>query len=156
VRIGIPFAIAMAGVCSACGSSDSQDVAQPEASSTLIKAEQSAAPKLTKQEALLVCKIGQAFRVARDPATIDAKAAPDDLIRLSYTRDDGKFFRYDCMIEGEILRYRMIDEAGPGTGPGTWSGRGSTTTFQIKGAKITLQDVFTDGSSDQETYDFVP
>lgn len=38
----------------------------------------------------------------------------------------------------------MIDEAGPGTGPGTWSGRASTTTFEIFPGEIEFIDDFFD------------
>jgi hypothetical protein len=154
MRIHTLPVVLLAGLCSACGGQETASRDEPAAGAVDQRATEAVADELTDDQALRVCQLGQAFRVGRDPATISAAAANDDLIRLSYTRDDGKAFRYDCKIEGDVLRFRMIDEAGPGTGPGVWSGRGSQTTFQIGAGKITIEDVFSDGSSDQETFDF--
>lgn len=98
-----------------------------------------------------VCKGGAAFRNGRSPEGISAKLADGRIVRLSYVRDDdGKAFEYDCEVQGNVVRYRMIDEAGAGTGPGTWSGRGSKTTFEIGPASIRFKDDFFDGSTDKE------
>ena len=82
---------------------------------------------------------------------IHAKVTKEQQVSLAYTRDDGKQFEYDCVVEGKVLRFRMIDEAGPGTGPGAWSGKGSITTFKVNPNSIDLKDDFFDGSSDTET-----
>ena len=73
----------------------------------------------------------------------------DQIVRLSYTRDDGKSFRYDCRVNGANVQTRMIDEAGPGSGPGQWSGRGSTTTFVLGPDTIRIMEGFSDGSNDE-------
>lgn len=155
MRIQTFAVVLLSGLCCACSDEEiaSRDE-RPEASAVEQTVTENVAVELTDGQSLRVCQLGQAFRVGRDPKTITAAAAEDDLIRLSYTRDDGKAFRYDCKIEGDVLRFRMIDEAGPGTGAGEWSGRGSQTTFKIDAGKITIKDVFSDGSSDQEAFDF--
>ena len=109
---------------------------------------------LSANDLLKVCRIGHAFTVGREPSDTPGKLQRDGTVRISYTRDDGKSFRYDCKIEANVIRTRMIDEGGPGTGPGAWSGRGSTTTFAIAGPKIKIRDVFFDGSTDEQTYPF--
>ena len=73
----------------------------------------------------------------------------DDTVRLSYTRDDGTSFRYDCRVDGDTVRTRMIDEAGFGSGPGQSSGRGSTTKFELEPDAVQIMESFPDGSSDE-------
>lgn len=106
---------------------------------------------LADQDLLRVCKAGAAFRGGRNVEGIDAKVTGDQQVRLSYTRDDGKAFAYDCMIDGNTARFRMIDEAGPGTGPGAWSGKGSHTTFKLNSNSVEFTDDFLDGSADTKT-----
>lgn len=103
---------------------------------------------LSDADLLRVCRAGAAFRVGRSVEGIEANVTGAQMVRLSYTRDDDKFFRYDCKAEGDTLRFRMIDEAGPGTGPGAWSGRGSKTTFKLYPDAVELTDDFSDGSTD--------
>ena len=103
---------------------------------------------LSDADLLRVCRGGASFRNGTDVGRIKAMKSDDELVRLSYTRDDGKFFTYDCRTEGDQVRYRMIDEAGPGTGPGAWSGRGSKTTFKVFTDEIEFTDDFFDGSFD--------
>lgn len=104
------------------------------------------APLLSGADLVRVCKGGIAFRNNRPVEGIDASNR-EGTVRLTYTRpDDGKFFAYDCRVDAAQVRYRMIDEAGPGSGPGVWSGRGSTTTFEIKPDGVVYKDVFNDGS----------
>lgn len=103
---------------------------------------------LSARDLVRVCRGGASFRNGTDIQRIKAKKTGENMVRLSYTRTDGKFFAYDCMAEGNAVRYRMMDEAGPGTGPGTWSGRGSKTTFRIFPNEIEFTDDFFDGSTD--------
>ena len=105
---------------------------------------------LSETDLLRVCRGGAAFRNGIPVGVVKAKKSGANLVRLSYTRDDGKFFAYDCKTEGNVVRFRMIDEAGPGTGPGVWSGRGSRTTFDIFPTEIEFRDDFFDGSADQD------
>jgi len=150
----MPFVL-LVGFSSACGNPETSTDSQPSQADKIERTEEvKVTIELTDDQVLRVCQIGQGFRVSREPDTIQTKATPDGLARLTYTRDDGQLFRYDCKIDGSVLRFRMIDEAGQGTGPGMWSGNGSQTTYQISSGKITIQDVFSDGSSDQKTYDF--
>lgn len=107
-------------------------------------------PVLSAADFIRVCKAAQAFRVGRDVSTIKGETTDKDIVRLSYTRDDGKPFRYDCRIDDGQVRTRMIDEAGPGSGPGQWSGRGSTTTFELKDGGIYVHETYPDGSSDAD------
>lgn len=110
-----------------------------------------ASAKLADLDLIRVCKAGVAFRNGRSVKGIDAKVTEEQQVRLGYTRDDGKAFEYDCLVTGNVLRFRMIDEAGPGAGPGTWSGNGSKTTFKLDSDSVELNDDFFDGSSDSET-----
>lgn len=111
--------------------------------------------RLNADDLVRVCKAGQAFTVGRSIEGMAASLSTDGLVRLSYTRDDGKHFDYDCMVEGNVIRTRMIDEGGPGTGPGAWSGRGSTTTFSaLTPTSVHIKDVYFDGSVDEGTIEF--
>lgn len=105
---------------------------------------------LSGEELLRVCRGGASFRNGTEVDRIEARKTGENLARLSYTRDDGMFFTYDCRTEGDQVRYRMIDEAGPGTGPGVWSGRGSRTTFKLFPDEIEFTDDFFDGSFDTD------
>lgn len=109
-----------------------------------------AANILTAKDIVRVCRGGISFRNGTVLRDISTKQLANGEVRLSYTRNDGKFFRYDCKIEQRIVRFRMIDEAGKGTGPGKWSGKGSTTTFKIYPKAIEFQDVYIDGSVRKE------
>lgn len=130
-----------------CGDSNSDDQA-----TEMVTSEDVAAPiKLVDRDLIRVCKAGAAFRNGRSVQGINAKVTKEQQVSLAYTRDDGKQFEYDCVVEGNVLRFRMIDEAGPGTGPGIWSGKGSITTFKINPNSVDLKDDFFDGSSDSDT-----
>jgi hypothetical protein len=108
------------------------------------------ATKLSDADVLRACRAGQSFQTGQPVNTITARNTGEQLARLSYDRDDGKHFEYDCRVEGNVLRFRMIDEAGPGSGPGAWSGRGTRTTFELSPDAIELSDDFFDGSTDHE------
>ena len=113
---------------------------------------QTSTPELSDKDLIRVCTAGSAFRVSRSVQGIQAKLTEGRIVRLAYTRDiDGKRFRYDCKASGNVLKFRMIDERGPNTGPGIWSGAGSTTTFKLNPDSVYLHDQFTDGSSDEDT-----
>ena len=105
---------------------------------------------LSTSDLLRVCRGGASFRNGTEVGRIEARKAGENLVRLSYTRDDGKFFAYDCKTKGNQVRYRMIDEGGPGTGAGSWSGRGSRTTFKVFPNEIEFTDDFFDGSIDKD------
>lgn len=98
-----------------------------------------------------VCKAGQHHATGTPLDTMKSTVTAEDMVRISYTRDDGKAFRYDCRVTGNTIQFRMIDEAGPGTGPGSWSGRGSTLKFEMNARSIDLHTTFFDGSTDSET-----
>ena len=104
---------------------------------------------LSEADLIRVCRGGASFRNGIPVDVVKAKTSGDNLVRLFYTGDDGKFFAYDCKTEDHVVRFRMIDEAGPGTGPGVWSGRGSRTTYEIFPTEIEFTDDFFDGSVDQ-------
>ena len=147
--------VVAAMLLSACGGQgedlDDTDVQIPL---TELEIAEETSPELNDDELVRVCRAGHGFSVGREPNDMSATLKPDRLVRLSYTRDDGKSFRYDCMVEGNVIRTRMIDEAGPGTGPGAWSGRASRSTFEVDGNSLTIREVFFDGSSDEETFSF--
>ena len=134
----------------ACGSPNTNSDTAVEGTDEMAVEAKSEPIKLSEVDLLRVCKGGAAFRNGRKVSGIEAQITDKDIVRLSYTRGDGKVFRYDCKAESNALRYRMIDEAGPGTGPGTWSGRGSKTTFEIFPDSVEYTDVFGDGSSDTD------
>lgn len=110
-----------------------------------------AAPiKLVDCDLIRVCKAGTAFRNGRSVYGIRAKVTNAQQVSLAYTRGDGKQFEYDCVVTGNVPRFRLIDEEGLGTGPGIWSGKGSTTTFKLNPNSAYLKDDFSDGSSASE------
>lgn len=130
-----------------CGKSNSND----QATEKFTTKDVAASIKLVDRDLIRVCKAGAAFRNGRSVQGIHAKVTEEQQVSLAYTRDDGKQFEYDCVVESNVLRFRMIDEAGPGTGPGAWSGKGSITTFKLNPNSVDLKDDFLDGSSDSET-----
>lgn len=132
---------------SACGDSGSDD----RVTDKIATENTSTTEKLAERDMIRVCKAGLAFRVGQKVEIFDTKVIQDEQVHLTYTRDDGKSFEYDCSVQGDVLRFRMIDEAGPGTGPGTWSGNGSTTTFKLNPNSVDLVDTFIDGSNVTET-----
>lgn len=148
------FIVAAAVVAlSGCGQTPPEETFEKVTPEELVTPKTAEAPavKLEDRDLIRVCKAGSAFRVGRSVEGIDAKVTEEQQVRIAYTRDaDGKFFEYDCRVEGNVLRFRMIDERGPGTGPGTWSGRGSTTTYKLKPGSVELNDDFFDGSSDSD------
>lgn len=105
--------------------------------------------KISKADLLRVCRGGAAFRGGRKVDGIKARITDGEMVRLSYVRDDGKSFKYDCMAQGNVLRFRSIDYAGIGTGPGVWSGAGSHTTFKLLQNEVEYTDVF--GPGDEVT-----
>lgn len=141
----LPIFIALGMMLASCGTKHERNDDAP----TQLDLEAAVpAVELSEADLLRVCKGGAAFRNGRDVKGIDAHVTERQIVRLSYVRDDGKEFQYDCMVEGNVLRFRMIDEAGPGTGPGTWSGEGSRTTFELSPSGVKFTDEFSDGSSD--------
>ena len=133
------------GSCSNQATSDKDEDRTPEASAPRAEPQN----LLSDTDFIRVCRGGASFRNGTSVARIKARKINENIVQISYTRDDGKFFVYDCMTEGNVVRFRMIDESGPGTGPGAWSGRGSKTTFELKPKEIEFKDDFFDGSIDQ-------
>lgn len=134
---------------SACSEADQADQMLADDSPTLAEP---TIPTVALSEADLVrvCKAGQHHTTGTPLGIMSASASSKDTVRISYTRDDGKAFRYDCRVSGDVIQTRMIDEAGPGTGPGSWSGRGSTLTYEVDAEGVSLETVFFDGSTDSE------
>jgi hypothetical protein len=156
-KFGFYFSLMVAGTllgCSDAEPSADEVYAGDPAETADVEMPEFPVVELTSEQLVRVCRLGHGFRVGRDPDAMTASLQGDEIVRIAYTRDDGRSFRYDCIVEGSTIRTRMIDEGGPGTGPGVWSGRGSRTTFEINGTTITIRDVFSDGSSDEETFDF--
>lgn len=122
---------------------------EPEVPSASEAQAEQAEPSLSAVDLVRVCKAGHAFSVGRSVDGMEASTTSDEIVRLSYTRDDGKRFRYDCKVEGGTIRTRMIDEAGPRSGPGAWSGRGGTTTFELTPDSILVREVYPDGSAEE-------
>jgi hypothetical protein len=133
-----------------CQQQDHQQV-DSKASTDALEPVSIPVPQLSDRDLIRVCRGAASFRNGTAVNRIKARKSSANLVRLSYTRTDGKSFAYDCMIEGKEVRFRMIDEAGTGRGPGTWSGRGSKTTFEIRPDEIDFTDDFFDGSTDKET-----
>ncbi|WP_439486901.1 hypothetical protein [Blastomonas fulva] len=141
------FVVAFGLCLAACSAPAPDEAPVPDQTVTTQPVTETVAP-LSARDLVRVCRGGASFRNGTDIQRINTENAGENMIRLSYTRTDDKFFAYDCMVEGNVVRYRMIDEAGPGTGPGTWSGRGSRTTFKIFPNEIEFTDDFFDGSTD--------
>lgn len=140
------FTIFASFALSACGQDTPED-APPRAHAASEPVTATSA-SLSVKDLVRVCRGGASFRNGTEVGRIKAKTSETDLVRISYTRTDGKFFAYDCKVEGNQVRFRMIDEAGPGSGPGIWSGRGSKTTFEVFPGEIEFTDDFFDGSTD--------
>lgn len=140
------FTIFASFALSACGQDTPEDAPPTEqAASEPVTA---TSVPLSAKDLVRVCRGGASFRNGTAVGRIKAKTTETNLVRISYTRTDGKFFAYDCKVEGNQVRFRMIDEAGPGSGPGIWSGRGSKTTFVLFPGEIEFTDDFFDGSTD--------
>ncbi len=140
------FTIFASIALSTCGQDIPEDA--PPTAQAASKSVEATSPPLSEKDLVRVCRGGASFRNGTAVGRIKAKTTETNLVRISYTRTDGKFFAYDCKVEGNQVRFRMIDEAGPGSGPGIWSGRGSKTTFELLPAEIQFTDDFFDGSTD--------
>lgn len=140
------FTILASFALSSCGQNVTDD-APPTAPAVPEQLAATGLP-LSAKDLVRVCRGGASFRNGTAVERIEAKTSEANLVRISYTRTDGKFFAYDCKAEGNQVRFRMIDEAGPGSGPGIWSGRGSKTTFVLLPGEIEFTDDFFDGSTD--------
>lgn len=140
------------GACKQESSEELPELYSEPRSGEVAEADSSAGPVplLSATDLVRVCKAAQAFGVGRDVNTIEGEKTDENMVRLSYTRDDGKSFRYDCRIDNGQVRTRMIDEAGPDTGPGQWSGRGSKTTFEMRDGGVYVKEIYFDGSSDED------
>lgn len=145
LKIAITLCIALAG-CAESESNESNLASADSGSKTVL----GTTSVLNDEDITRVCRGGISFRNGTTNSDMKVGNVAAGVVRLSYTRDDGKFFAYDCKIEGSKVRFRMIDEGGPGTGPGTWSGKGSTTTFEVFPGAIEFKDVYMDGSSTTE------
>ena len=131
--------------------SESQQVDQNSVADVAAPTQSTTPPAtLSESDLVRVCKAGQHHTTGTPLSIMNASASDDGMVRISYTRDDGKAFEYDCRVNGEVIQSRMIDEAGPGTGPGVWSGRGSTLTYKLDAEGVSLKTVFSDGSTDIE------
>lgn len=61
--------------------------------------------------------------MGRDPAsmTSDYTRPEEKIVGISYARqDDGKRFKYECIINGESIVWRGVDIFSEGEGPGRW------------------------------------
>lgn len=135
---------------SACGSPSA--VVDSETSAATEGKPAATMKTLRKGELVQVCKAGAAFRGSEPFKDINARNSGDDIVRVSYVRkSDGKRFQYDCRVEDDQMFFRMIDESGPGTGPGGWSGRGSIVTFEILPEGVRMTETFGPGDAITET-----
>lgn len=99
--------------------------------------------ELSNEQRLEVCQAGLAFRGGRSANGISVMLQPDRTVRGRYQREtDSKTFVYDCKFRGAMISFRMIDEAGPETGPGEWSGSGSTTFFTFVGGGVKFYEKY--------------
>jgi hypothetical protein len=138
---------------SACGSELKSDDATVASTSNEGSAQVSTMlSPLAQDDLLRVTKAGMSAATGADISTMKARATEENTVRISAVRDDGKAFAYDLMVEGNAIKTRMIDEAGPGTGPGAWSGRGSTVSYVLTPKSVTINTTFFDGSSDTEEF----
>lgn len=151
--VGIAIALSLV----ACGqASPDEGALASEYDATVLEptASEELAESLTQEQIARVCQAGMSSATGAEIPTMSTRVGSDDIVRISYVRDDGKAFAYDCKIEGRIVRTRMLDEAGPGTGPGAWSGGGSKSTYRMDNSSIVIDTVFGDGSTDTETFTF--
>lgn len=87
-----PIITLAAVVIASCSQADSN-----ERSDSPSKPENLAQIATTDRDILRVCVAGAAFNVGRSTEGIESSIR-DGIVRLDYTRDDGKKFEYDCKI----------------------------------------------------------
>ncbi|MXO57173.1 hypothetical protein [Pontixanthobacter gangjinensis] len=140
-KLVVTFALVLA----ACGSPSEDGEAPPMESEAVASAP---TEPLSSDDLVRVCRAAAAFRGSESVADVSGTVAEINLVRLSYTRQsDQKLFKYDCRVEGSRVDLRMIDEAGPGTGPSGWSGKGSTITHSINAEGVQMTESFGPGDS---------
>lgn len=76
----------------------------------------------TSDELKTICAKMQNMSTGQPIETITVDVVGPALATLSYVRDDGKGFRYDCRVTGDRVEHRMHDEGGPGV-LGQWRER---------------------------------
>lgn len=109
---------------------------------------------LTFAKRSMICRARIAAVMGRDPKTMKATKAADDLIRIQYRRpDDGKLWKSECKLVGNRIVWRGVDSFG-NDGPGRWRDGpdDEALTFEIDGNTVTTNS--SDGSSASETYRF--
>jgi hypothetical protein len=67
------------------------------------------------------CKRFVGELMGRDPEIMKAVDNGTQVVSVSYARPaDGKLWKYECKVDGEMIIWRGVDVFGPGQGPGRW------------------------------------
>lgn len=152
-RVLLGGLIALLTACSSEPSLDNGTLATPDGHfSAQVSDSNVTGQPLLEPDLIRVSKAAMSAATGANLDTMKARATSDNMVRISYVRDDGKAFAYDLLVEGNTVKTRMIDEAGPGTGPGAWSGKGSTAEYSLTPSAVTINTTFFDGSSDTEVF----
>lgn len=149
-----PFVIltAFLGACGSDPTSDDATLTTSNGNTLAVGSNANPEAQLTDADLLRVARAAMSAATGADTSTMNARTTADNMVRISYVRDDGKAFAYDLLVAGNTVKTRMIDEAGPGTGPGAWSGRGSTAVYSLTPDTVTINTTFFDGSADTEEF----
>lgn len=92
----------------------------------------------TQAELKTICAKMQNMSTGQPENSINVVVLNASTATLSYVRDDGKFFKYDCRVSGDRVEHRMHDEAGPGT-MGRWR-QSLWHTWSRDGGEIVLSE----------------
>lgn len=90
----------------------------------------------TQAELKTICVKMQNVATGQPEDTISVEVISPTMATLSYVRDDGKPFKYDCRVTGDRVDHRMREEAGPGTS-GEW-GQNLWHTWSREGGHIVV------------------
>ncbi|RYG96011.1 MAG: hypothetical protein EON58_13010 [Alphaproteobacteria bacterium] len=85
-----------------------------------------------------ICAKMQNASTGQPEASIAVEVIDTSMATLSYVRDDGKSFRYDCRVNGDRVEHRMHDESGPGT-LGNWR-QNIWHTWERRGGEIVVTE----------------
>jgi hypothetical protein len=69
------------------------------------------------------CKAFIASLMGRPAETMSYQYPSDgdmSMVFVSYMRDDGTVWKYQCKTDGQTIVWRGVDVDGPGSGPGRW------------------------------------
>lgn len=98
-----------------------------------------------------LCKAAISTEMGREAKIMKSLKSDPSLPEISYTRNDGKNYRYNCKIEGNRITWRTYFNDYSKTGWGRWRNENgdSVITYEVK-----EQTLFIKNSSTGEIYKF--